>query len=103
MSGLVSFDFNGCTQAGRLTVIREGPSVLELLSGKDQSLLIGRNTLLVLNLGLDVVDGVRGLYLEGDGLSGKARRVSGGSQAHRSGSLRLDLCFVSVHQSRVGD
>lgn len=53
------------------TVVRKGPAVLELLSGEDQSLLVRGNTLLVLDLGLDIVDGVGGLNLEGDGLSGK--------------------------------
>ena len=45
------------------------PSILELLSSKDQPLLIWGNALLVLDLGLDVLDGVRGLDLEGDGLT----------------------------------
>jgi hypothetical protein len=54
------------------TVIRKGPSVLELLSGKDQSLLVWGDTLLVLDLGLDIVDGVGGLDLKGDGLARKA-------------------------------
>jgi hypothetical protein len=54
------------------TVIRKGPSVLELFSGKDQSLLIRGDTLLVLDLGFDVVDSVGGLDLEGDGLARKA-------------------------------
>jgi len=54
------------------TVIRKGPSVLELLSGEDQSLLIRGDTLLVLDLGFDIVDGVGGLDLEGDGLARKA-------------------------------
>ena len=73
---------------GRLlldVVVGEGSSVLQLLSSEDQSrqyileqnimsssivpLLIRRNSLLVLDLGLDVLDGVRGLDLEGDGLT----------------------------------
>ncbi len=55
-----------------LTVIRQRPAVLKLLPGKDQSLLVRRNSLLVLNLRLDIVDGVQGLNLESDGLAGKA-------------------------------
>merc|ERR1712165_499075 len=39
-------------------VIRKGASVLKLLSGEDESLLVWRNALLVLDLGLDIVDGV---------------------------------------------
>ena len=50
-------------------VVREGAAILELLASKDQALLVGRDTLLVLNLSLDVVDGVGGLDLEGNGLT----------------------------------
>ena len=49
-------------------VIRESAPVLELLAREDQALLIGGNALLVLDLLLDVVDGVRRLDLESDGL-----------------------------------
>jgi len=59
---------------GRLlldVVVREGTAVLELLSSEDEALLVRRDALLVLDLGLDVVDGVRGLNLEGDGLAGE--------------------------------
>jgi hypothetical protein len=52
-------------------VVAEGTAVLELLSSEDQTLLVRRDTLLVLNLGLDIVDGVRGLNLERDGLAGE--------------------------------
>ena len=51
-------------------VIRECTTVLELLACKDQALLVRRNSLLVLNLGLDVVDGIARLHLKGDGLAG---------------------------------
>ena len=57
---------------GRLlldVVVREGATVLKLLAGEDQALLVGGDTLLVLNLGLDVVDGVGRLDLEGNGLA----------------------------------
>jgi hypothetical protein len=40
-------------------VIREGSAVLQLLAGEDQTLLVRRNTLLVLDLLFDVVDRVR--------------------------------------------
>merc|ERR1711899_345961 len=49
-------------------VVRESPSILELLSSKDQPLLVWGNAFLVLDLGLDVLNAVRGLDLEGDGL-----------------------------------
>ncbi len=50
-------------------VVRERAAVLELLTGKDQTLLVGGNPFLVLNLGLNIVDGVRGLHLKGNGLT----------------------------------
>jgi len=52
-------------------VVGEGSAVFELLAGEDESLLVRRDTFLVLNLGLDVIDGVGGLDLEGDGLAGE--------------------------------
>jgi hypothetical protein len=52
-------------------VVAESPAVLELLAGEDEPLLIGRNALLVLDLGLDVLNGVAGLNVEGDGLACK--------------------------------
>merc|ERR1719232_2576101 len=50
-------------------VIRKGSSILQLLSSKDQSLLIWRNSFLVLDLSFDIFNGVRWLNLKGDGLS----------------------------------
>jgi hypothetical protein len=52
-------------------VVGKGTAILELLSGEDQALLVWGNALLVLDLGLDVVDGVGGLDLKGDGLARK--------------------------------
>jgi len=53
-------------------VVAKGPAVLELLSGEDESLLIGRDALLVLNLSLDILDGVGWLDFKSDGLSSKS-------------------------------
>ena len=50
-------------------VVGEGTAILELLASKDQTLLVRGDTLLVLDLGLDIVDGVGGLDLKGDGLA----------------------------------
>merc|ERR1719158_1030026 len=50
-------------------IVRQSPAILKLLSSKDQSLLVWRDSLLVLDLGLDILDGVTWLDLEGDGLS----------------------------------
>ena len=52
-------------------VVRESAAILQLLTGEDQTLLIGGNALLVLDLGLDVVDGVRRLDIKSDGLTGQ--------------------------------
>merc|ERR1711972_513573 len=50
-------------------VVGEGPSVLKLLASEDQPLLVRGDALLILDLGLDVLDGVGGLNLKGDGLA----------------------------------
>jgi streptomycin 6-kinase len=50
-------------------VIGKGAAILKLLAGENQALLIRRDALLILNLRLDVVDSIRGLNLEGDGLA----------------------------------
>ena len=50
-------------------VVRQRAAVLELLAGKDQALLVRRDALLVLDLLLHVLDGVRRLDIEGDGLA----------------------------------
>ena len=50
-------------------VVAQGSSIFELLPGEDQTLLVRGDSLLVLDLGLDVVDCVRGLDLEGDSLA----------------------------------
>ncbi len=52
-------------------VITQRPSIFQLLPGKDQTLLVWRDTLFVLDLRLDVDDCVGGLDLEGDGLARK--------------------------------
>merc|ERR1719398_120580 len=57
---------------GRLlldVVVRQSPAVFQLFAGKDQPLLVRRDSLLVLDLGLNILDGVRRLHLEGDGLA----------------------------------
>jgi hypothetical protein len=50
-------------------VVAKSTTILKLLSGEDQTLLVGGDALLVLDLGLDIVDGVGGLDLKGDGLA----------------------------------
>ena len=50
-------------------VIRESAAILELLARKDEPLLVRGNTLLILDLGLHILDGVRGLNIKSDGLA----------------------------------
>ena len=53
-------------------IVRKCASVLKLLASEDQALLVGRNALLVLDLGLHVVDCVRRFDFEGDRLAGES-------------------------------
>jgi len=57
-------------------VIRKGAAIFKLLASENQALLVRRNALLVLNLALNIVDGIGRLDLEGDGLSSDCEAVS---------------------------
>ena len=52
-------------------VVGQSTSIFQLLSGEDQSLLVWGNSLLILDLGFHVLNGVGGLDLKGDGLAGQ--------------------------------
>ncbi|CAH2050984.1 unnamed protein product [Thlaspi arvense] len=52
-------------------IVGESASVLELLPGEDETLLIRGNPFLILDLRLDVVNRIGTLDLESDGLSGE--------------------------------
>ena len=57
---------------GRLfldVVVGKGAAIFQLLSGEDETLLIGGDSFLILNLGLDVVNGVGRLNIKRDGLA----------------------------------
>ena len=53
-------------------VIAQGPAVLKLLTSENQALLVRWDTLLVLNLSLDILDRVGSLNVEGDSLAGES-------------------------------
>merc|ERR1712038_1152380 len=53
-------------------VIREGAAILKLLSSENETLLIRWDSLLILNLGLDIINGVRWLNIKGDGLASES-------------------------------
>merc|ERR1712226_1692980 len=50
-------------------VIRKSSAILKLLAGEDQALLIGRDSFFILDLGLHVVDAVRGFHIKCDGFA----------------------------------
>jgi hypothetical protein len=54
-------------------VVGEGAAVFELLAGEDQTLLVRWDAFFILDLGLYIVDGIRGLDFEGDGCFKLAR------------------------------
>merc|ERR1712024_246997 len=53
-------------------VIRQCSAIFQLFASKDQTLLIWRNSLLVLDLSLDIFDSVRRFNLKGDGLASQS-------------------------------
>ena len=81
-------------------VIGQSTSILKLLAGEDQTLLVRRNAFLVLDLALDVVDGIRRLHLKGDRLTGDCEAVSGRrcEEWRRWRDLRVltKICMVVV-------
>merc|ERR1712244_215495 len=76
-------------------VVRESSSVLKLLASEDQPLLIWGDSLLVLDLGLDVLNAIGGLDLEGDGLPSEGLdedlHTSSESEHKMEGRLLLDV------------
>ena len=52
-------------------VVRKGSAIFELLTSEDESLLIRWDAFLILDFGLDILDGVSWLDIEGDGLTGE--------------------------------
>merc|ERR1712012_962454 len=58
-------------QSGLLldVVVREGTAILKLFASKNQPLLVWGNAFLVLDLSLDIFNGVRWFNLKSDGLA----------------------------------
>merc|ERR1711971_1119367 len=81
-------------------VVRQSSSIFQLLSSKDQSLLIWRDTFLILDLCLNILNGITRLHLQSDGLASqgldKDLHTSSQSQDKMKGRLLLD---VVVRQS----
>ena len=76
-------------------VIRKRPSIFQLLSSKNESLLIGGNTFLVLDLGLHILNCVRGLNIKGNSLSSQGLdedlHTSSQSEDQMESGLLLDI------------
>merc|ERR1712098_525172 len=76
-------------------VVGEGSSIFKLLSGKDQSLLVWWDSLLILDLGLDVLDGIRWFNLQGNGLASESLdenlHTSSEPEDQMQGALLLDV------------
>ena len=53
-------------------VIREGSSVFELFTGKDESLLIWWDSFFILNFSFDILNWIWGFDIEGDGFTSKS-------------------------------
>ena len=78
-------------QSGLLldVVVRQSTPILKLLASKDQTLLIRRDTFLVLNLGFDIVNCIRRLDLKSDGLASQC--------------LHKDLHVETVEEKRTAN
>merc|ERR1712031_68262 len=50
-------------------VVRKSTPVFKLLASKDQALLIRRDTLFILNLRFNIVDGIAGFHIKGNGFA----------------------------------
>lgn len=50
-------------------IVGEGATILELFAGENETLLVGRDTFLVLDLGLYIVDRIGRFDLQSDGLA----------------------------------
>merc|ERR1711868_355352 len=76
-------------------VVGEGSSIFQLLSSKDQSLLVWGDSFLILDLGLDILNGVRGLNLKSDCLASqgldKDLHTSSEPEDQMQGALLLDV------------
>merc|ERR1712086_425919 len=76
-------------------IVRKSSAILKLFASKDQSLLIWGNSLLVLNLGLDIFDGVRSLHFQSNGLAGqgfdKNLHTSTKTEDQMQGGFLLDI------------
>ncbi len=79
-------------------IVRESTTILKLLTCKDQTLLIRRDTLLILDLGLHVVDRVTRLNIQRDGLARKSLVRGWGNnvckKSNKGRNVKILTCIV---------
>jgi len=73
-------------------VVRESSAILKLLASEDETLLVWRNSFLVLDLCLDVLDGVARLNLQGYSFTGEGFD----EDLHPSLLMRFMFCMKKV-------
>merc|ERR1712142_1106357 len=91
---------------GRLfldVVVRQSSSIFQLFSSKDQSLLIWRNTFLVLDLCFDILNSITRFHLQGDGLTSQSldKDLHTSSQSEHKMECRLFLDVVVRQSSSI--
>merc|ERR1719431_732307 len=76
-------------------VVRQSATIFQLFTGEDQPLLIWGNSFLILDLGLDILNGVRWLNLQSDSLASqgldKDLHASPKSEHKMKSALLLDV------------
>merc|ERR1711970_201474 len=91
---------------GRLfldVVVRQSSSIFKLFSSKDQSLLIWRNTFLVLDLCLNILNSITRLNFQSDGLTSQSldKDLHTSSQPEHKMKGRLFLDIVARQSSSI--
>merc|ERR1712013_41029 len=85
-------------------IIRQSAPILQLLTRENQTLLLGRDTLLILNLRLHILNGVIGLHIQSDGLSRQSldenlHRTA--AQAQHQMQSRLFLNVIAAQRTPI--
>ena len=74
-----------------------------MLACEDEALLVGGNSLLVLDFGLYIVDGIAGLDLKSDGLAGNCREMGVLEVALSVIPVARDGLLTGLHEDLHGD
>merc|ERR1711957_238866 len=84
-------------------VVAQGTSVFQLLSSKDRSLLVWRNSFLILNLGLDIINGIGWLNIQSDSLSSECfyKDLHSSSETKNQMKSRLLLNIVVTQRAAI--